>query len=1228
MLCACAAGFAQAGRGSISGQITDPSGAVVSGAKVTLLNRANGTELHSATNAGGLYTFISLNPGVYQVTASMEGFETVAEGNVNVTVDQATTVNIALHVGSVSNTVTVTQGVDLVEPSNSTVGQLISAETIDRVPLLTRDVYELIQLSAGVTPVNGSANSSQSQVVQNISNGYPNLDVSAYTVNGSVQGSVYYMFDGSPLGLANAASIIPGMHIPEDVIGEFRVETQDTPASYQSGGAGVISLVSKSGGDALHGDAFVVIRPNVLAANEYFNKQFELQAGQANTPPAFHRYQEGGAIGGPIIRKKLFFFGDYEDTQQALFDGSNRYTVPTAAELKGDFTADPTIKIFDPIATNPDGSRHQFFGTNDGPGCQTPQLNCIPKSYLNPVALTFLSHLPLPNEAPQGAGNFNNFYFPGVDPTKTHKFDVRMDYYQNEKQRIFGRFSFENLFLAGVNAFNNPWDANYAQNITHGRNILLADDYTFNPTTVLQLRFSFVRSSINQGGDPRQNQVDDLSSLGFVTPTTADEVYKTLPYITFNDTGTIVGGTAEENTVRAGNENFDGSGTLMKIWGKHVVSMGGEYMKRFLNIGQPPAPSGAYNFDLSATTDNTQNPGSFPSSSPSAGDPYGNDIASALVGLGTAPNTESFNFTKDIFSAEASPYYAAFVEDTFHATPKLTITAGLRWDIFGGRTERFNRLEYFDPTATYTANGVPLTGGEVYVNGGNRNSFAINHADFGPRLGFSWQPVTKLVVRGGAGFYFGPSSETVSNPLTSDGFSSITTWNATCYNADGNSTFTGTSACVNAAPGSPAPSTTGIYSLTNPFPQGVVPIFNSTPSGLANNLGTYLNTSYRSERTQETYNYNFGVEYEAPHGIIVSVGYVGSRGLFNVMSAVDLNQLDLGTIEKYGASLCVDTTSAACVTVPNKWQAVQPPTNANFGQSTVPLWVALQPFPQFGNGTYDPGNGYNAGIQVHGYPGGDSEYSSLQTKVQKRLTNHFTTLASFTWGKLFTDNDLPTLGFIGSHSGRAQDWRNLNLEHAVSAQDVKYQFTWQASYDLPAGRGRALNLSGPLDAAIGGWAVNGILFLSTGVPIASPIVGANLSYFDQRADLTCDPSRGAPHTQMVWFNSNCFAVPGTENGGNPNGNPFIPGTSPVYLDHVRTMGSNDIDLSLYKNFKFSGERNLRFEISSFNITNKAQFGYPNVPSFTSGWGAGSGFGYIGNTVNSPRQFQFGSRFTF
>lgn len=843
-----------------------------------------------------------------------------------------------------------------------------------------------------MTPVNGSPNSSQSQVVQNISNGDPNLDVSAYTINGSVQGTVYYMFDGSPLGVATGASIAPAFHATEDSIAEFRVETQNTPASYQSGGAGVISLVSKSGGDRYHGDAFVVIRPEVMSANEYFNKQSQYFASQPNTPPSFHRYQEGGAIGGPIVHKKLFIFGDYEDTQQAQFDGSNIYTVPTAAELQGDFTADPEIMIFDPIATNPDGSRNQIEGSNSGPGCVTPHPNCIPQSYLNPIAQIFLQHLPAPNHPIQGSQNNNNLYVPGVDPTKMQKFNIRADYYRGEKQHIFGRFSFERIFLASVNAFNNAWDGNYAQAVTNGRNILLADDFTINHSTVLQLRYSFTRSYVNQGGDPAQSQEDDLSTLGFVSPTTADEVYKTLPYVTMNDTGTIVGGTAQENTVIAGNENSDASATLTKVWGKHEINLGAEYMKRFLNIGQPPAPSGAYNFDMSATTDNTSNPGSFPD-----GSPYGNDIASFELGMGTSPDTESYNFSKDIFSAMSSPYYGTFIEDTYHARSNLTITAGLRWDIFAGVTERHNRLEYFDPTAAYTASGVSLTGGEVYTTtSGDRNPFTVNLKDFGPRLAFSWQPVNHWVIRGGAGMYFGPTSENANNAHFSDGFSSITNWNATCYNIDGNSTFTGTSACVNAASGSPAPSTTGIYSFTDPFPQGVVPIFQTAPTGYANNLGTYLNTVMHSNRTQETYNFNFGIEYEAPHGFILSAGYVGSRGLFNVMSQVDLNQLDIGTIEQYGASLYVNTSDPSCVMVPNVWEPVLPLTNTNYGLSTVPLWVSLQEFPQFGNGSYDPGNGYNAGIQVHSWPGGDSEYSSLQTRVQKRLTNHFTTLASFT----------------------------------------------------------------------------------------------------------------------------------------------------------------------------------------------------------------------------------------
>jgi hypothetical protein len=268
-LCASSLVFAQAGRGSISGVVSDPSRATVSGAKVTALNQATGVTLHTVTSEAGLYGFVSLPPGTYLITASHEGFESVAQDNVLVTVDQASTANIALRVGSVTEVITVSERPPLVDTSNSTVGQLIDAAAIDHVPLLTRNVFDLVQLSAGVTPANGAPNSSSSQAITNISSGRPGIDVSSYTINGAIQGSVYYMLDGSPLGVAeqNIAAILPAMEIPEDGVEEFRVETQNTPASYQSGAAGVISLASKSGTDQFHGDAFVVLRPNVMAAN-------------------------------------------------------------------------------------------------------------------------------------------------------------------------------------------------------------------------------------------------------------------------------------------------------------------------------------------------------------------------------------------------------------------------------------------------------------------------------------------------------------------------------------------------------------------------------------------------------------------------------------------------------------------------------------------------------------------------------------------------------------------------------------------------------------------------------------------------------------------------------------------------------------------------------------------------------------------------------------------------
>lgn len=1184
--------LAQAGNGGISGIVSDSTGAILPGAAVTAKNTATGVELSTVSTGAGLYTFVSVPPGSYEIHATDDGFETLVRKNIVVTLDQVTTVNLALHVGAASEVVTVTETSDLLDTSNSTVGQLINAQTIDRVPLLTRNVYDLIQLSAGVTPANGASNSSSSFAIQNISSGRPGVDVSSYTVNGAIEGSVYFMVDGSPLGIAenNAAAIIPAMDLPEDAVDEVRVETQSTPASYQSGGAGVISVATKSGTANFHGDVFGVFRPDVLAANEYFNKQFQLSSGEANAPPSFHRYQEGGAIGGPITRnKKFLFFGDYEATQQQQFDGSNIFTVPTSAERTGDFSAD-SFTIYDPTQPDmPDGTRQPFAN------------NKIANP--NPIALKFLSEMPKCNVNPSTCdtdtnGTLNNFYAPGLDPTTAQKFDVRIDWAKSQTQRIFGRFSFDRLFTSTFNAFHNMWDLNYAQNVTNGRNVIVGDDYTINHTTVLQLRYSFTRHFENQGGDPGQVGYD-ITKLGFPSSLAAQEVYRLLPFVIFDDVGGGVGGTANYNTFVFASENNDASATLNKVFGKHEISGGFEYMKRLLNVGQPVAPSGSYAFDISATDQTTNS---------AAG---GSDFASFLVGAGTAPGTESNdypNFSKDLFAAEASPYYAAFVQDTWRASSNLSVTAGLRWDIFGGRTERHNRLEYFNPKVQNTVSGVPYTGAEVYVGGGSRSPFNTNFTNLGPRLGFSWQTADHLVIRGGGGINFGPSAQMVgSASLNSDGYASYTTWNATDWNEDPNTIAYD---CENAGVCDGQGNTEIVSTLSNPFPSGVVQTINA-PKGLGNNLGTTLNTMLHSQRTTTTYNFNFGWEYEFPKQVVLSMGYAGSRGLFLPLASADLNQLDLGTIAKYQDGLLNNNVS-------NQWEAIDDPTNANYGSDTVPQWVALQAYPQFGNGSYGAGNGVN----VHGYPGGDSDYSSLQTKVQKRLTNHFTMLAGLTWAKLITDDGNPPLGFVGSHLGAPQDWKNMKYEHSVSPQDVKIQFTGQASYDLPVGKGRAVNLTGVSNALAGGWTVNGIVYLSSGVPVASPLVGAATSYFNQRPDLKCNPGAGAPHTAAMWFNYNCFVNPSSS---------FVAGSAPAYLSNVRTMGSRNVDLSLYKVISFGETRALRFEVSSYNVTNRAQLGMPNVPSITDVQtqpSVAATFGQITSTVNAPRQFQFASRFTF
>ncbi len=1197
-LCVVTAFAQMAGRGTISGTVTDPSGAAVPATKVVLVNTATGVTQRTVTNSAGLYVFNSLNPGEYQVTASRSGFARVALNNVTVTVDKLTLANIALKVGAASETVNVTSTSNLIAATNSTVGTLLGRTAIANVPLLYRNTLDLVQLSPGVIPPNGSPNSQDSMMdIENISIGRPGISVSSATVNGSIVASVYYMLDGSPLGIAedNIAAIMPAMDPPEDGVDEVQVETQNTPASYQSGAAGVISMVSNSGTNKLHGDAFADFRPNALSANEYFNKLTQLENSEPNTPPSFHRYQEGGAIGGAIKKDKLFYFADFETTQQEDYEGIDYFAVPTTAERTGDFSA-MSFNIYDPTQPDlSDGTRQPFAG------------NII--SNPNPIGKLFLSEMPACNlpspTACQNATTDNpyNYGIPGMDPYSEYAFDIRVDWAESEKQHLFTRFSFDRLHEATADVFPSGWDPNYAENFTNGRNVIVGDDLTLNPTTFLQLRYSFTRHYENQGNPAFSN--NNITSQGFPSSLASEVDLKNLPIMNFSDVGGGVGGTSDSNLFQFASEDSDANVGIVKVLGRHQISVGFEWMKRYLNSGITSAPDGLYSFDISATDQTVSS------------ETGGSDYASLLLGMGEEPGFEEENFQQFFLGAMSNPYYGAYIEDTYRPSNTITITAGLRWDIFGGENERHNRLEYFNPTISNTYEGVSYTGAEIFVNNSNRSPYTTTLDNIGPRLSVAWQPFANFVVRGGAGIYYGPATSMVHNAsLNSDGFSEYTNWESTCYNADGNTTYY-SSTCATPTPDN----FTAPYSLSNPFPTGLVSTFTSAPPGLTNNLETTLNTVPHSPRVPTVYNFNLNVEYAFPHQVVATIGFVGSRGLYLPFSSVDLNQLTLAQIQQYNSSLCV-APGSSCVYKPNQWDAITPPTNANYGLSTVPLWAAIEQFPQFGNGSYGAGNGVN----LQGAPVGDSEYDSLQAKLQKQLAGGFTALGSFTWGKIMTDDTYPPDGFVGNHYGSVQDWKDLSYEHSVSPQDVRFMFSGELSYQLPIGKGLRVNLHGFANQALGGWIVDMIGFLSSGNPINAPSSGTTPSYFNQRSDMTCNPAAHAPHTVNDWFNDSCFAIPGTENGGVAN--PFVPGTAPDYLDNVRTDGARDLDVSIHKVFALGGARALNIKASAYNISNTPQFGYPSVPSVVGAIQQSLPFGQITNTNNTPRQFQFGSRFTF
>lgn len=372
--------------------------------------------------------------------------------------------------------------------------------------------------------------------------------------------------------------------------------------------------------------------------------------------------------------------------------------------------------------------------------------------------------------------------------------------------------------------------------------------------------------------------------------------------------------------------------------------------------------------------------------------------------------------------------------------------------------------------------------------------------------------------------------------------------------------------------------------------------------GLATNLGSSLATVMRGQPTPAAYNGNLGVQEELPGGYLISLAYVGSRGLHQIGS-VDLNQLTFDQLGNYNTHLTDQ--------VPNPFvNIITDPASPFYKKATVPLWQTIAEYPQFGTGSP------SAGVASGTAPIEDSIYHSFQATFEKRLSVHFSTLASFTFGKMLSSGTSAD-SYLGQNSSH-QNWTSGRLDRSVDPQDVSRWFSWTAFYDLPMGRGRALDLSGRLaDSILGGWTVNSALYLGSGVPLIVSGTWPNRSiYFNQRPDLVCSPSQGAPHTPDHWLLPNCFAAPA---------NAFVPGNAPRTLSNIRADGAHNIDFSIFKNFVLHEGMNLQFRAEAFNLTNSVQWGIPNTK-----WNPvdNSTFGRVTSAASTPRQLQFALRFTF
>lgn len=1120
--------FGQGSRGTISGTVTDPQGAVIRGASVRLLRGDTGLEVRTVqTNDEGSYQFLEIEPGLYEVIISATGFAETKLSNINLEPNRVVRLDASLKVGGTTEEVVVTASQAIMDRETPTLGTTVESRRVQGLPLNGRNILDLALGQPGVAPAGGGFGGGLGIRVNGARGVENNI-----TLDGANNNEV-------------AVGGSTGVQPRPDAVQEFRLLTSNYEAEFGRNTGSVITVVTKSGTNDFHGNVRAFWRPTVLSAARFFDQNEPSDRPRPGTINDFRRRFErkefGGNIGGPIYlprfgeggptvwsgKDRSFFFFDYEGRRQLVGDTRTVSNLPTAAERSGLFTRRAANANVNPVPLL-DPSTGQPFPIVSGtiaPG-QTIQQQ-IPASRFSPIAQFYLGFLPIPGATGSttvGADQVTNFDI----------ITARVDHLLNNSHSLNFTFNWFDSVDESPFAFGGASVPGFgAVNLRTTTNVVARHTWMISPTLVNSFLAGYARN--DQPGVAPVNTTTP-SQIGFADDFVANEGVAGPPFISLFDRGVTLGNSIQGPQSRV-SENFQIQNSLSWVRGEHRFKFGFDGTKYrqdqlFLFVNQ-----GILTFS-----------GNF------GGNTTNNDFADFLIGNSPIALQFGANGERD-FRQTA---FALFAQDNWRVRSDLNLSLGLRYEYTSPLTDKFNRVAYYRPGAISqlltsgqltTLEGTPITvptGGRAPVGlvfpgdpdpvlGGTvpNGGVAKDWNNFAPRFGFAWSPQAEsgffrtllgendTVIRGGFGVTYGAViGDTALQQLTAPGF-----------NGTNSFFFPSAGPLANIFGPDPFPNFRGVQPQSpNPF---LANSFNITAP-----LTQFSRAIDPNIRTPYTYQYNLTIERAFLNDYVASVAYVGNRG--RKLYALEQVNPSLGTLFPFS---------------PNDPRAGIVPTPANTNSRRVNDDVRL---------------GISQMVTA-----GNSQYDSLQAQVLKRYTEGLLLQVAYTFSKSLADSDTlrDTLDLIDRRAG----W-------ALSSQDVPHRFVASVIYDLPFFR----NSSGFMRHALGGWTIGGIYTAQSGTPftVNNPFDtvgtgGGVLSFADLGAPfMHVDPRESNNRA----FNADAFRIFGSSTSF-PQ---LRRGTSGPNQFRLKN-GQNNFDAIIAKNFRTSETTNFELRFEAFNAFNHTQF---------------------------------------